>query len=61
MKQFCLGVKADAGDNASISDLLVQDDTDGVVQQALSEDNTVQVRIDLVLLKDSENGDRVGG
>ena len=40
---------------------LVHDDTDSVVQQTLSKDDGVQLRVDLVLVKDGEDGHRVGG
>lgn len=40
---------------------LVHDDTDGVVQQALSEDDRVQLGVNFVLIEDGEDGDRVGG
>lgn len=40
---------------------LVHDDTDGIVQQTFSEDDGVQLRVDLVLIEDSEDCDWVGG
>jgi hypothetical protein len=44
-----------------IAYLLVHDDTDGIVQQALTKDDAVQLRIDLVLIEDGKNRDWIGG
>ena len=39
---------------------LVHDDTDGVIEKTLSENDRVQFRIDFVLLKDGKDGYRIG-
>ena len=38
---------------------LIHDDTHSIVQQTLTKDNAVQFWVDLILLKNSQNGNRV--
>ena len=40
-------------------DLLVHDDTDRIVQQAFTKDDVVELWVDLVLVEDSEDRDRI--
>lgn len=39
--------------------LLVHDDTDRIVQQTLTKDDSIKFRVNLVLIKDGQDGDRV--
>lgn len=41
--------------------LLVHDDTDGVVQDALAKDDAVQLRVNLVCVEDGQDRHRVCG
>ena len=43
------------------SHLLVHDDADCIVENALTKDDRVEFRVNLVGVKDGENSDRVGG
>lgn len=37
--------------------LLIHDDTDSIVQQALAEDDSIQLGVDLILIEYGKNGD----
>ena len=43
-----------------LGECLVQDDTDCVIEDTLAENDRVEMRVDLVLVKDGKNSDRVG-
>lgn len=40
--------------------LLVHDNTDSIVKQALTKYNGIELGVDLVLVEDRQNGDRIG-
>lgn len=48
-------------ENSSLRYSLVHDDTNGVIEKALAENDRIKLRVNFVLLEDGEDGHRICG